>query len=99
MGGFPGEDSRHEFNVYTQAYAGGFVTDHVSAWIGNDSTYHAVAREHAQSGDLTALERYCLTVIRDARQYEAAWQVQQQHAPAELARVDWSKVASDLLTE
>jgi hypothetical protein len=71
---------------------GRYVTEQVAVWLENDGEYIAEAREVAEEGTET-LGAWVTTVLADSREYSAPWQVAQELAPNDWARIDWAIVA------
>lgn len=80
---------------------GRHVTDLVSVWICNDPVNVEYAREMAVEG-VPSLRGYLRALLINAVQYEGAerplaWHVTQELAPNDYGRIDWPRVADDLL--
>lgn len=71
---------------------GRYVTEQVAVWIENDGDYIKNARTVAKLGT-DALAEFLREVIQRSRRSSAPWQVSQELAPNDWARIDWAQVA------
>lgn len=81
---------------------GRHVTEEVALWIANDGEHVNEAQANAaaeRGGAYRGLEQFCTRLILHARRGEAAWHVRQELANNDFARIDWRRVADELLAD
>lgn len=75
-----------------------YVTEQVSLWLQTDGDYIKDARRAADAG-IPNLAAWARIVILTSVKSSAPWQVKQELAPNDWARIDWAQIVEDIKPE
>lgn len=75
-----------------------YVTNQVKLWAANDGEHINELRAAANEG-AEALAKTATKIIREGAPYSAPWQVRQELAPNDMARIRWADVRNELVEE
>lgn len=75
------------------------ATDQVSMWICNDGSFYEPARALAVNKDVAGLRDYLTLTLNNAPRDSAAWYARHNLSDADMERIEWFEIASDLAAE